>query len=526
MRSIPLAMTWETLRRGRWPLLSALILAGALPAFIINVLRQLGGFDPTHESGIILEFIFMQTNMLALGAAIFFAQGNPSRLYTYPISTVSIVTWHFIPGMLLMALGSVATSVVLNAAFDLGWPAWGPALFGAVAYASLIAVVWLTEKSGWILLGFLVVSFVLGCWNKSRYGSVFSQPDHSWQNVTSTEIASLIGFTVIAFAAAVAGVSRNRYGEPLRSLGILAWIERQYDALAHRERPFSSAARAQLWFEGRIKGWAMPGVVLFAMIVNGLAWLIFNRDVAEIYPGIIAGGGLLTIAGFVAGIAAGHCGSRDSEFSIGSFLATRPLTSAQMARIILTMLAQSILFSWMIWLSVFVVVRGTYFALGSSPPDQISQVIRWWYFPATLIGPWVAAGLIASIGMTGRVKLFLQLFCGLMLTWVASAYFCRLAFSEQQIQQLTVGLTATGGFIFIVATIWIFIAAVRRSLIEPLTAYVAAAFWIVAGIIIAVNWTPNSVVAISQWLFVVGLLALAALPIASAPLALAWNRSR
>src|SRR6187397_66186 len=102
MHTVPLAMTWEMLQRGKWHLLGALLFGCVFPASIINALRQVGGFNSMEETGIILHFCFSQLNMFIFGAAVVYAQGRPSLLYTFPISSQSIVVWHFLLGMLTM----------------------------------------------------------------------------------------------------------------------------------------------------------------------------------------------------------------------------------------------------------------------------------------------------------------------------------------------------------------------------------------------------------------------------------------
>src|SRR5271166_4938395 len=152
MRSIPIAMTWELLRRGRWRFLIGALAANALPAIILASLRLEGGLSPREPSTIQIHYIMMQFNMLAFGAMVFAVQGKPSRLYALPVSTATIVAWHLLPAMIIMVVESVLSTLALNALFDLGWPLWGPAIFLAVMLAALDAAIWLTEKSAWTVV--------------------------------------------------------------------------------------------------------------------------------------------------------------------------------------------------------------------------------------------------------------------------------------------------------------------------------------------------------------------------------------
>jgi hypothetical protein len=526
MRSVPLAMTWEMLQRGKWHLLGALLFGCVFPASIIHVLQQAGGFNSLEQTGVVLHFCFVQLDMFIFGAAVVYAQGRPSRLYTFPISSQSIAAWHLLLGMVTMFLGSIVMSATLNAIFDVGWPLWGPALFFAVAFVAINAALWFAENSGLLLFILTLFSFVLGIWNKTRYGAAFSQPDHLWLEVTPGEVATMVGFAGFFFVFAMLGVSRNRRGEPLPAIGLVAMLERLGDYWIERERHLKTPDQAQFWYEWRQKGWAMPAIVLFALCANGVGWLIFNRQVSDVYPALIAGGGLLTIAGIIAGLFAGHMGSADTNFSMRTFLATRPMTTTQISRISLKMMMQSIFLAWMIWLVAVIAVRVLFLLTGYTQPADASVHIEWWYYPATFVGPWITAGAVASMGMSGRAAFFLKLFCVLMALWVAAIVVTQFFPLVETIVSLSIGLTMVCGVIFILTTAWVFVAAVRRSLIEPVVVYICAAIWVAGSLIIATNWLPHSVAAISQLIFVIGALALAVAPFASTPLALAWNRHR
>jgi hypothetical protein len=149
MQSIPLALTWEMLHRGRWTLTAAALGATAFPLIILAALWREGGVDPSHPSMLIMHMVLMQLNTFIFGVAVLGAQGNPSRLYTFPSPNAAIVTWHMLPAMAIMAIEAVASTALLNALFGLNWPLWAPALFVAVLLAAVQAVLWLTEKSIW-----------------------------------------------------------------------------------------------------------------------------------------------------------------------------------------------------------------------------------------------------------------------------------------------------------------------------------------------------------------------------------------
>src|SRR5579864_4186447 len=119
MRSIPLAMTWEMLHRGRWLLIGAVLAVNSLPVLVLTALRHEGGVDPGDPSLLMMHIVMTQCNMLAFGAAVLAVQGNPARLYAFPIPTTTLVTWQLLPGMAIIALQSLASTAALNALFRL-----------------------------------------------------------------------------------------------------------------------------------------------------------------------------------------------------------------------------------------------------------------------------------------------------------------------------------------------------------------------------------------------------------------------
>src|SRR3954447_12678204 len=258
MRSIPATMTWEIFRRGSWKLLAATLGAIAFPAMIFVALRH-DGADFSDPTILMMHILFVNNMILLIGAALFAAQGRMSQLYAYPLPTSSIVAWRLLPAMVINGALTAACIGCLNLIFDLGWPVWGPAMFAAVAMACVNAFVWLFEKSQiWLAVAMAVVAAVLGFWFKSRYGPAFSSSTHYWQEVTPTDVFTMLATSVFAYWVAVKAVARNRRGEPGFSLGWVDWLDRVLDRSTAYGTRLNSPFQAQCWFQWRRKGWLMP----------------------------------------------------------------------------------------------------------------------------------------------------------------------------------------------------------------------------------------------------------------------------
>ncbi|MDZ4684356.1 MAG: hypothetical protein SH850_04650 [Planctomycetaceae bacterium] len=529
MRSVPQALIWELLTRGRWALIAAVCGANLLPALLFTALRHQGGLDTADPSFIVMQVVLVQLNMFAFGSAVMTSQGLLSRLYAYPVRTSTIVFWHLAPAMALMALETLASIAALNAAFDLDWPLWGPAMFAAVALAAVEAAMWLTEKSGWLPMAVGTVGAGLGLWFNARHGGMFRQPAHQWEVVTAVDVVTLVLFAGVAYATAVFAVSRNRRGDPLPVLGIKAWWERVFDQALEFRAPFRTPAEAQLWFEWRKKGWAMPACVAFGLVAGGVGWLLFSRNAEDLFGGLVAGGGVLSLAGFVCGLILGNSGPNDANFAMGHFLGTRPLTNSQFARIILWTAAKSVAWAWLLWVTPLVVLYLTLVPTGivNLPPLRDEEWrMAWWYVPATVLGPWTVMTFFAAIGLTGRSRPFVDIVIAGFVLFIGGNVLSNYALTFEQQQALGQGVVIALGAIAVLGTWWLFRMSLRREMIAAPSVWISLAIWgvLTTGVALAKTFDPQMPAALCVLL--AGAIALVVAPIAATPFAIAWNRTR
>ena len=521
MRSVPMAMTWEMLTRGRWSLLAFALAANALPVMLLTALSHERGFDPNEPNLLVILLTMLQIQMFIFGCAAFDAQGQPARLYAMPISTSSLVAWQMLPSMVLVGLESLVSTACLNAACDLNWPLWGPALFAAVGVAGIQAVMWSAEKSAWLPLAVGIAGAILGLWFKSRLGPMFSMPTHQWVELTPGEVFTLLTFAGLSYYGAVVGVARRRCGEPLPSLGIVAWFLRVCDPPPVVGAPFATPEQAHFWFEWRRKGLVMPATVVFGMVIGLGIWVLFNRELRDLFEGFVAGGAMLTLMGFL-GFVLGIVGPNDQTYEMGHFLATRPLTNTEMSRTLLKVLAKSVLIAWTIWAVPFVILTAICFAKGAIPPVETLNDLGWWYFPLTLLGCWTAVSVFASMAMTGRSKLLAQLICGLLAAFFGLGMFRKLALPVNVQLNFDRGV----GVAIALGTVWVFVAARRRGLIGSPTVASAFSVWAVLGGLIVLDWAQHPARPLTLGVLATCFATLVVAPLAAAPLALAWNRNR
>ena len=527
MKTIPAAMTWELLARGRWSILAALLGAIAFPAILLAALNSDGGVDAQDPAMLLMHLILTQVGMFLIAAAVFSAQGPISRLYPYPVRTSTLVAWRMAPAMAIVAIVSVAVTAAINAIFSLGWPLWSTAFFLAVAAAAVQAATSLTEKSAWVVFALTVVATAWGLWLKSRYGPMFDDPTHMWTFVTPFEAFTMLTAAAVAYAVAIFGVARNRRGEPPFSLGVIKWIGSFFTEAPAQFRRFPTPYRAQLWCEWQSKGWIMPLAVVVVLFVGLVVWLFSSRNAHELVHGLVFAGGILTVIGFLGGLILGNNGQKDDDFAMSTFLAARPMTDSDLARIVLHTGTRSLLVAWLIWAAAFAAVLAIVGATGALPHPIVPKELGWWYLPATILGPWITIALCMTAGLTGRMKTFVQLVCILAGGYIVLTVISKLMLTPRGQTQLEYVMAAAAGLTLTLGTMGLYAKARRRHMI-PTSTLVAAAFaWLAATAILLTQWPPpGGHPPLPAYALLTGLLAAAIAPFAAAPLAIAWNRHR
>lgn len=527
MRSIPIAMTWEMLRHGRWSLPLGFIGANLIPVLILTALRFDGEIDPADPAMLSMQTILIQMHIFCFGAAILSALDFKPRARALPVSTNMLVACRMIPAMVLISLATWASIELLNLAYGLNWQSLGPMLLAPTAIAMTLAALSFTEGSALGPLAVCGVGVVIGLWHKLRMGPLFAFPTHTWNPVTPWEVLTLAGLIAVSCYFAIQGTARSRCGEKLKSLGILALLERLYEAVFERERvrtsPFRGAYEAQCWSESQLKVWPAPAITCVSLISWIVISVFFCRDFSSAAEGLMAGPVALWVAALLQGIIAGNLGSNDTTTEMGHFLATRPLTNRQLAWSLIVVETRSVLISWAIWAIPFSLIFGVAWTIGAMP--SVVQHAYWWYVPATLVGLWVFVANIATMQMAGHPKLFLVATIAGLTVIIGTLLFSKLL--EPQIQSRVIAMMlATLGIGSVGFTVWAMATARRKELLETSTAALCAGIWLALSVAVVLESFRYPALTMGVWLFVIGMAALAVAPLATTPLAVEWNRHR
>lgn len=540
-RSIPAVMTWELLHAAPWTMAAGALAAVVFPVILLGALAHEGALHaesasssgtPAADEGMInMHIVLVQFNVLAFGAAIAGSQWNLRRLYASPATTANLATWRLAPAMFLMFLESATCSTLVNSLYSLDWPVWGPAFYSAVLLAAAMAAFWFAERSAWIAISFLATCTPLGLWFRARYGAFQGSTLHLWESVTPGEGFALLAFLAIAWVIAVAGIARNRAGEPPWSTGMRKRIERWLESWQISGSRFRSVHQAQQWYVWRSRGILAPALTAFGLAEAAIVWLAVSRTADDAIQGLVIGGFGLGIAGIAGGLAIGDVSSARANGVMASFLATRPIATAQLAQSMLRSLIRSLLTAWLLWAGTLAVVYATMMLAGvvpgsGAPPD----VTEWhWglYWIGTLLGPWILMSNLATMMFTGRTKMFGKLISAILVFILGTKVLALFALNDSARGILEDAIWALAGTAAICCALVAFTKARQRGLISSATFFGGLGAWVCAiGISALTAPHPTNAHSVIVWIVVIGGLGMAVLPLATTPLALEWNRRR
>lgn len=527
MRSVPLAMTWEFLDRGRWMLPAGALAANAMTFLILTALRREGGALPSHHEAVItIHVALMQMHLFVFAAFVLTILGKSSRLYCLPVRTSTMVAWRLIPAMVVAAVEMALSTAVVNSVFALDWPVWGPALTHAVILAAVMSALWIGENSAWIPVVVAIVASPLAIWFKSRYGDPFSMPKHYWQAVTPGEVAMLGVAGWAAYGLGIVGMSRNRQGAPPLSVGILEWLNRLWEGITWRDPTFRSSRQAQWWLEWQRKGWAMPVGGSFLLLMALGFWVVFSRSRDDLWDALAAGGPTLLVLAIITAIMTGNVGPNDANYEMKSFRATRPMTSRTMAQTVMAIVAVSVGLTWLIWCLAFLIAYVLMKLTGSVPASEVLDYYGWWYFPAVLVGAWTIAALGSAISMCGRMQIVVKLMVGIQAIWLGSVLVSATWLSPELRAQIIRASVWLGAIVFPVALMASLAIAYRRRQLGASGVVGSLCVWFALITIALAAGHARHASAIPFVLLVIAVASLAVTPIPVAPLALAANRVR
>src|ERR1051325_3980425 len=456
MRTPAGALVWEMGRKNRW---GFLVVAGTLLVGLLARVLQPGDGELLES----LAASAMVVSFLVTFALFTYADGGawiafPARTFALPVRTGVLVGVPMLLGALGITLLHLAWVGLFIADHQEAYPVGLFVVYWVAALLAFQAIVWcLAEhaKSFVVVLLAVVSLFV-------RLAVMI----HS--NAGRSVAVWCLG--IMAPAAALAawlGIRRQRGGQDRFLVASQALLERCASALLRRRRPFATAGQAQLWMESRANA-AISMLALGAGLVLACAGLV--RIAAHDHFGALASawvflsGSLFTLWGLTSGVLSAR-DANSKSLAVSSFLATRPVTSGELAWVKIKLAGRLTLAGWL----GYIIGLSFWFALfgGSDFPfvRQEGALVPFTGFVA-LVVVWCLVGAL-PLWLTGRIPS--PAWAGLLLLVFLIGMGQVLQFLDKHVG-LTVALPWLFGFALaakIVVAAWSFRESARRRLLPP-----------------------------------------------------------
>ncbi len=544
MRSPALAIGWEFRRRHRWGLIAVAgyLFVVAMIRFLIlepgePVLVDSVRFAALVSVPLTATFVYLLA-VFSFGFAGDLAARHsmyPARMFTLPVTNAALVGWP-------MLYGTAAVAILwLAARLFAVWPSGIeiPVIWPALLAAALLA--W-TQALTWMPYGLPGIRLIVAVLCLAALDTVVLLAIH-FKAGEPRMVAILAPQVPLAYLVARFAVARARRGDVPDWRGLSARSGEITNVLPRPRDHFASPGRAQVWFEWRRHGRSLPALVgLLLPFELALLWLA--KDAAAFVFEILF---LVLITPPFMAAFTGWTGSKPhpnvgDSYGVPPFIATRPLTSAELIAAKLKMAMWSTLAAWLLvlvamplaleWSGTWSVVteraRRMNDAIGTPRAATVVLLILAGFIVAT----WKQLVQSLHIGLTGRawivkgsvlLTLTLLILLGPIVEWIIDSPSVQRALWNA-LPLILAGLVG----LKMSAAAWIATRLDRRRLLGDRALVAGAACWVLAvlalyGVLVWFFSTPF----VAR--YVLALIAILAVPLArisAAPLALAWNRHR
>src|SRR5256886_937590 len=545
MRSPALAIGWEFRRRHRWGLTAV---AGYL--FVVATIRFLilGPGEPVLVDSVrfaaVVSVPLTTTFVYLLAVFSFGFTGDlaarhsmyPARTFTLPVTNAALVGWPMLYGTAAMAILWLAARLFAVWPSGIAIPSIWPALLAAALLAWTQALTWMPYGLPGIRLIFAVLCL-------AALDTVVLLAIH-FKAREPMMLAILAPQLPLAYLVARFAVARARRGGGPDWRGLCAGPGGPALLIRRRDH-FRSAARAQAWFEWRRHGRSLPALVSILLPFElALLWLAKDAPafVFEIlFLAIVTPPFMAAFTAWTVSQPNPQGGGRDS-YGVPPFIATRPLTSAELIAAKLRMAMWSTLAAWLLvliatslalewsgtWSIVTERVRRMQDAIGTPRAATVVLLI----LAAFIVATWKQLVQSLHIGLTGRewivkgsvlLTLTFLILLGPIVEWIIDTPSVQRGLWNA-LPLILAGLVG----LKLSAAAWIATRLDRSGLLGDRALVLGAACWLVAVLALygVLVWFFSTPFVARYLLALIAILAVPLARISAAPLALDWNRHR
>ncbi|MCU1228644.1 MAG: hypothetical protein JWO97_1528 [Acidobacteria bacterium] len=538
MRSPAAAIAWQFRRQHRWGLIAIIAYLFVLAMTRIVLLARGQHIELDEEKFAFLIVVPLTATFIYFLSVFSFGLAGdlaaresmyPARILRLPVTTAALAGLPMLYGTAAMAILWLGTRLFALWPSDFDVPLVWPALLAASLLAWTQALTWMAYPSR----GLRVIITVL--WLAAIDTIIMVALKLRTSELVM--LALLAPHVPLAYLVARSAVARARRGDVP---GGLARAGRIADVLPRTRDPFPSPARAQLWFEWRQYGRALPAMIAILLPFELALLFPFSHTPELIFEVLLFV--MFTppfMAAFVAATGAKSSGDPDG---LTPFLATRPLTNGTLIAARMKAMMWSTLAAWSL---VFVATPIALKISGAAPVviERMHRFVEVMELPrAIAIVFLVAAALLAStwkqlvqslfIGMSGREWLvkgsvfatltFLAVVLPLAVWISRSRYAMAVLFTNFAL------IAAVLVCFKLSAALWIAMRLHDKRLVSDRTLVIGAICWDVAVLALygLLVWIVPLALIAKYVLALVAILEVPLARLAAAPLALAWNRHR
>ncbi|MEO8426272.1 MAG: hypothetical protein ABI651_04085 [Verrucomicrobiota bacterium] len=469
MRSPVSAIMWEIWRKNCWGFWLVLgLLAGGL------LIRLFGRFS---ETAMAIGGISMGATFLVTFAIFSFAASSPqisfpARTFTLPIRTGLLVNCPLFFGTLTIAILHFAWAFLFLLPVGEHYPLGLFTIYWVTALMTFQAIVWCLADFPKSLVVVLISAMVLFV----RLALLLVEESEAMRAVVY-----LLVILPVAYLCARVGIRQQRHGQ-WRFPAIAQTIVEITGNVPRRKRPFAAAAQAQLWMESRRNAVA-PLISLG--VGAALVWAGFLHLGSQDGLGFIAIAWFNIFCIFLAlwAFTSSLLLARDAasrSLALSSFIATRPVTSGELAFAKIKLTALLTLAGWFVYfVGIFVWIKFCW-QPGQSGTQREGALVPMIGFVALALAWQLVGGL--SVWLAGRIES--AAWAGLLLLGGYIALGNAFAFLEKYF-----GLLVALPWVFAVAfvvkmllAVWAFRESCRQQLLSPRAAGKYVLFWLLGTI--------------------------------------------
>lgn len=545
MRSPAFAIGWEFRQRHRWGLIALtvyLVVLGTIKVLVVASGQAIRIDTPQSFAFVVVVPLtvaftyFLAVFSFGLSGDLAARQSMyPARMFTLPVTTASLAGWPMLYGSVAMAVLWVASRllVVWPSGFDI------PSIWPALLAASLLA--W-TQALTWMPYGLRGLRVIVTVLWLVTIDSVVMLALH-YRAPEAVMVTILVPHVPLAYVAARFAVARARRGDVPDWRRAFARVAAIANDRPKQLRRFASPARAHTWFEWRRHGRSLPALIAILLpfelallwIADGVFGLVFVILLGVLFTPVLMGA-------LVAATVRKSNPQVSDGYGVTPFIATRPLTDAELIAAQLKATMWSTLVTWLLvlvavplaleWSGTWPVVTDRARRLAEEIGTLRTAVLVLLILAGFIASTWKQLVQSLYIGLTGRerlikgsvfVTLALLFLIGPIAQWIIDSRRVQGALWDALPLLLAILVCLKMS-----AACWVATRLSRSRLLSDRALVTGAACWCVVVL---------ALYGVLAWFFstpffpryVLALVAILAIPLArlsAAPLALAWNRHR